>query len=117
METCRYKTLVRINVYSDIKWLEAGVNLKVDLQGIGGGEVEGTMVGTASIDIAFKHDSINNADVEIDFKGLKVKVWLKAKAEIRGRVNLGPPPELDTEPDYIRDVIKGMKKLWKVNII
>lgn len=109
----------RIGVTTKIKlWLEAGVNLKVDFKGIGSGEAEGAMTGTASIDILLTYDNVKQkADADVNFKGLKVKIWLKAKIKVEKGKNEGPPPEPDTKPDYIKDLIKGMKKPWKINIM
>jgi len=99
-------------------WLESGVNLKVDLEGVGSGDAEAAIKGEASIDIALNYDTVSHkSDAEVDFKGLKVKIWIKLKAKRKEQRSEGPAEEPANDPDYVKDLIDGMKKPWKINIM
>ncbi|TWP30754.1 hypothetical protein ETU08_03960 [Apibacter muscae] len=114
-----WNTSKRIGMKTEIKfWLEAGVNLRADFKGIASEEAEGAMTGTSTIDITITYDNVRQkADAEVDFKGLEVKIWLKAKIDMKKKRGEGPPPEPNTKPDYIKPLIKGMKQPWKINIM
>ncbi|WP_438712671.1 hypothetical protein ACSTS3_10670 [Aquimarina muelleri] len=72
-----------VNANMPIKvWLEAGVNVDVNLQGVAKLDADAKIEGIANMDLQITLDKRNKKlPMEFTFKGLDVKIWLSLNAK------------------------------------
>ncbi len=106
----------------DIKiWLEAGVNVEVNIQGVGGGEAAGVVRGEAKMYVNILHDKRSNkAEGWFKFNGLDAKIWLKLKVESKKKGGSSKNPKNQEEPKEKPTAIKKIldaAEPWKINFL
>ncbi|MDO6761663.1 hypothetical protein Q4566_15760 [Tamlana sp. 2_MG-2023] len=99
-----------VNANLPIKvWLEAGVNVDVNLQGIASADTDAAIRGEANMDLQITLDKRNNKlPMEFTFKGLDVKIWISLNAKSSSD-NLGTKEKKPTDtPRRVPDAVKNL---------
>jgi hypothetical protein len=115
-----------VNADMPIKvWLEAGVNVDVNLQGVAKLDADAKIEGIANMDLQITLDKrTNKLPMEFTFKGLDVKIWLSLNArsdeededEDEDEDEESTQEKPSREPDATRNLIPEGKP-YKFNIL
>ncbi len=97
-------------------WLEAGVNVDVNLQGVASGDADAVIRGEANMDLQITLDKRNNKlPMEFAFKGLDVKIWVSFNARSKRNEVYDENGNIITkktsnqeEPKRVPDAIKNL---------